>query len=177
MRASIAVAILSLAAGIAPSVALPLPPIKSQGGNISKPLISKPLPPLPAEHAPPKSEGGSITDVASPGTPRPHGSFPSYSTSDSRPSSEHPPSSLGSTPNSDPADAKPKPLNAPLKSGISELTKSVLSTSLATGIIALSNLAGPPPRRELLERFDEQIKLSARAHVRELLTTPMNDLD
>ena len=34
-----------------------------------------------------------------------------------------------------------------------------------------------PVQRELLERVDKRIKLAARAYVRELLTTPMDDLD
>jgi hypothetical protein len=35
----------------------------------------------------------------------------------------------------------------------------------------------PSSRRELLERFDQLIKLASRAYGRELLTTHMDDLD
>jgi len=224
MRASTVVAILSLAAGIAPSVALPLPTIeyaslfwlhprcpiftllcRSRGNSWSGTHPKEPLkvhfsdqgpPPPPKDDRPPSvyhsadshnSWGhGSDTAVNSPTTPGPGGRFPSFIGSTPKPlpeipgsESQHGSSDPGHAPPTTSEPAKPKPLDAVPKAAVQEIHKSILSTGLATGIIALSNLAGPPPsRRELLKGFDKQIKLAARrAYVRKLLTTPMDDLD
>ena len=92
------------------------------------------------------SWGGSMTVVNTPTTPHPPGA-------DSKPPSEHPgstgsqhsPSDPGPAPPTTSEPAKPKPLPPAPKAAISEVFKSAVSTGIATGIIATSNLIGQPP--------------------------------
>ena len=131
--------------------------------------LNKPLPPLPARPRPPI------------------GPRPPPSPSRPRPLPAHPPQSLPSL-----QHPQPKPVLRPPSFMNQRPPYVYQSPSLA--VIQTQRLqphwaqsAAPywkqplyphmSVQRELLERVDQRIKLAARAYVRELLQTPMDDLD
>ena len=196
MRVSTAVIILSLAASVAPAVALPLPALKyaspllhlrfstyillcrSRGGSVSTFWRPPPQPPLLPQYRP--TEHG-LTQMPELQHPRPTKPYPPQFVYQPLTPPIRPSTDLDHTPSST-SHAPPSTYHTP---------PSTYNTPPSTYNTPPSTYNTPPDKspsryqsrsplsleRELLERVDRRIKLAARAYVRELLTAPMNDLD
>ena len=189
MRVSTAVIILSLAASVAPAVALPLPALKyaspllhlrfstfillcrSRGGIFSAFWRPSPQPPLLPQHRP---TAHGLTQMPELRHPKPVKGYPPQFvyqplTPPIRPSTDldHTPSSTSHAPPST-YHTPPSTYNTP---------PSTYNTPPDKPPSRYQSRSPLSLERELLERVDQRIELAARAYVRELLTAPMNDLD